>query len=464
MVGESENSIGFCFCYERRDKALYEELSKHLTVLSQQYQIASWHVGEIKAGMEWQEETTNHLKTADVILLLISADFLASENPLSVNMRQALERHAHNEAVVIPILLRPADVEGTFISKLQALPDDGVPVTRWGDRDEAFCNIVGGIRKMLKPLAKRQKPDLHSANNSTSEQASTPSNKRIVRDRVHDTIPPAFHFNAPLTSPDELYGRKRESRTLLDRISKDAATSIVGPRRIGKTWLMQYIKLLISKELGTRFLISYIDATSPRCDTIAGFVAFALEEMGIAGPLARAEPDLAHMEQVVRHLRKSGSVPVLCIDEFEGLIHEEAFDLCFFIKLRAIAQAGLVLVTASRHPLTEVVSSALKTSPFFNIFEKLTLEPFSLLEAQAFVDMKSKKAHFSDRECEHLLHYGQTGTQQWQPARLQLAGSLLQGDKMLAEQEDPQYYRPEDQDYWDDFKKRLEDRYQEMGL
>ena len=190
-----------------------------------------------------------------------------------------------------------------------------------------------------------------------------------------------------------------------------------------------------------------------------------MDEMGMGGPLARAEPDLDYLHQVVRYLRSNGFTPILCVDEFEGLLHEETFDLRFFNRLRAIAQDRLVLVTASNDPLNEVISSALKTSPFFNISERLTLEPFSLQEAQTFVNTKSKEAHFSDQECELLLHYGQqTGTQQWQPARLQLAGSLLQGDKMLAEQEDPQYYQPEDADYRTNFEKRLEDKYQEMGL
>jgi hypothetical protein len=252
--------------------------------------------------------------------------------------------------------------------------------------------------------------------------------------------------------------------TLLDRIFKDSATSIVGPRRIGKTWLMQYIKLVAPTQLGTRFRIAYIDATSPRCGTIAGFVGVALEEVGMVDSLAHGTLDLAHMERAVKHMRASGYAPVLCIDEFEGLTNEETFDLRFFTNLRAIAQAGLVLVVASKHPLTQLMSSTLKTSPFFNIFKKLTLGPFSKQEAEVFVNMKSKEACFSDRERELLQHYGQTAEQEWLPARLQLVGTLLQEEKMLAMQEDPPYYCPDDPDYWKDFEKRLEDNCQEMGL
>src|SRR5207248_8121273 len=102
---------------------------------------------------------------------------------------------------------------------------------------------------------------------------------------------------------------------------------------------------------------------------------------------------------VVKNLKEQGYTPVLCIDEFEGLINEEVFDLRFFTNLRSIAQNdGLALVVASKHSLRDLVSSTLKTSPFFNIFEKLILRPFSLKEAEMFVNAKSQLAGFDDQE------------------------------------------------------------------
>jgi hypothetical protein len=273
-----------------------------------------------------------------------------------------------------------------------------------------------------------------------------------------------FLFNAPLNDPNEFYGRRRESKALLDRTYKNSATSIVGPRRIGKTWLMQYMKLVAPTQFGSRFRVAYVDATSPRCATVAGFVSVALEELGIhnSHPPQRVL-DLAYMERIVKNLKEQGYTLVLCIDEFEGLTNEDTFDLRFFTGLRAIAQTGLALVVASKRSLIDLVSSTLKTSPFFNIFEKLTLKPFSFKEAKMFVNAKSQLAGFDAQERDYLLAYGQVEEQSWPPARLQLVGTLLLEEKNLAQQEDPDYYRPADPAYWRDFEKRLEEKYQEVG-
>src|SRR5579859_2464769 len=126
MAGESEKSIALYYCYSHKDRALHEALEHHLIALLQD-KVTSWHAGEIKAGMEWRKEIADHLRTADVILLLVSANFLASKDVYLGETRQALARHEHNEALVIPILLRPVDLEGTPLSQLSALPSNHKP-------------------------------------------------------------------------------------------------------------------------------------------------------------------------------------------------------------------------------------------------------------------------------------------------------------------------------------------------
>src|ERR1700730_10213101 len=93
---------------------------------------------------------------------------------------------------------------------------------------------------------------------------------------------PVFLFNESLPEASELYGRKRERATLLSRTRRKASTSIIGPRRIGKTWLLQYLQLVASEELGSRFRVAFLDGMSPRCKTVTGFVAEALSKLGLA--------------------------------------------------------------------------------------------------------------------------------------------------------------------------------------
>jgi len=152
MPTESAKSLKLFYCYAREDKALRDELDKHLSGLKREYQITSWSDGKIIPGAEWQKEIDAQLNTANIILLLISAHFMASDYCYGIEMKRALERHEAGTACVIPIILRPVYWENAPFSKLQVLPTDAKPVSRWRDRDEAFRNIAMGIGNAIKDL------------------------------------------------------------------------------------------------------------------------------------------------------------------------------------------------------------------------------------------------------------------------------------------------------------------------
>ncbi len=287
----------------------------------------------------------------------------------------------------------------------------------------------------------------------------TLDNQDVIADSYQLTQS-VFHFNVPLPNPNEFYGRRIERNTLLDRTYKKASTSIVGSRKMGKTWLITYLIMVAPSQLGSRFRIAYIDATSPSCATISGFTTLVLEELGLGdGASVQANEGLAPLERAVRDMKVKNQVPVLCIDEFEGFKKIDAFNLNFLKGLRAIAQVGLVLVIASKNSLIDIVGEDGNTSGFFNIFEQLSIGPFSLKEAEAFVQSKSNQAVFTIQERERLLEYGQTTEGHWPPIRLQLVGELLLEDKLQAEIDDMLYYQPEDTLYWQMFKERLEEKY-----
>ena len=267
-----------------------------------------------------------------------------------------------------------------------------------------------------------------------------------------------FHFNAPLADIAEFYGRVSIRTTLISRTRKSASSSIVGPRRIGKTWLINYLRLVIAQNPGLNFRLGYLDATAPSCATVSGFTSSAIEALGNAG-IESASLGLEMLEKVVKNLRLRNIFPVLCIDEFEGLCNPH-FGFSFFTELRAIEQAGLVLILASKQPVNTLVSDQVKSSPFFNIFETLILQPFDFEEAQRFIKIKGTQAKFTEQEKKYVLEYGQKDGQFWPPLRLQLAGKMLLEDKNTSVSSDPRYYRPNNLDYWRDFEKRLEGKYQ----
>jgi serine/threonine protein kinase len=306
----------------------------------------------------------------------------------------------------------------------------------------------------------------HRANDSGTimqdQEVDTGGERLAVSDRTPLQAQPnsVFQFNEQLTDPGQFYGRARERETLLNRSSKGASTSIVGPRRIGKTWLMGYLRLIAPSVLGLRCRIGYLDATLASCATVAGFTARAMEELGVAHLISDSTHiGLTTLEKALQDLKSNNQIALLCIDEFEGLGKRQEFTLDFFTSLRAMTQIGLGLVVASRSPLIDIVGDIGKTSGFFNVFEQLTLEPFSLEEAQAFVQAKGHQAGFTDHERNCLLKYGQVEKDQWPPIRLQLVGKMLLEDKTLARKEGSHYYRPNDPGYWQKFEQRLEEKY-----
>ncbi len=139
--------------YAHKDKELRNALDVHLSNLKRQNLIRSWYDGDILPGSEWRKEIEKNLENAQIILLLISADFIHSDFCYSIEMNRALERHQLNEARVIPILLRPVDYEGTPFAELEMLPEGAKPIARWSDRDEAYSNVARGIRRTIENLA-----------------------------------------------------------------------------------------------------------------------------------------------------------------------------------------------------------------------------------------------------------------------------------------------------------------------
>ncbi|MCC5670462.1 toll/interleukin-1 receptor domain-containing protein [Nostoc sp. CHAB 5784] len=146
------SSFEVFFSYSHRDKELRDKLANHLSSLKREHVISTWHDRDINAGSEWAREIDGHLNSAQIILLLISADFIASEYCFDIEMKRAMERHEAGEACVIPIILRPADWAGTPFKKLKVLPEDGKPITTWDNLDAAFLDVTQGIRKVVEKM------------------------------------------------------------------------------------------------------------------------------------------------------------------------------------------------------------------------------------------------------------------------------------------------------------------------
>jgi len=135
--------------YSHKDKILKESLENHLSVLKRNNIIESWSDKEIMPGQDRNKAIDENLKSADIIILLVSSDFLASDYCFDNEVKSAVERHESGEVTVIPVILRYCDWKGTPFEKLQALPQDARPITDWEDKDKALQNITNEIKKII---------------------------------------------------------------------------------------------------------------------------------------------------------------------------------------------------------------------------------------------------------------------------------------------------------------------------
>lgn len=152
METKATKAIKIFYSYAHEDKQLRDKLEKHFTPLRRQGYIAEWHDQAIPAGALWESEIDTHLDTADIILLLVSSDFIASNYCWSIQMEHALERHKAGNCRIVPIILRPIGWKSTPLGDLQVLPRGGQSITKWPDQDEALENVAEGLREIVTTL------------------------------------------------------------------------------------------------------------------------------------------------------------------------------------------------------------------------------------------------------------------------------------------------------------------------
>jgi cellulose biosynthesis protein BcsQ len=346
-------SRGACIflSYSSADIQLRDELVLHLLTLQRQGLIQAWHERQILAGEEWQKEIDLHIEEADIILLLISADYIACDYPYGIEVRRALERHANGTACVIPVILRPVDWQSVPFSKLQALPKNAKPVTSWSNREEAFLSVAQGIRAVVRQLA---------------ENSS----------RVNP-----FDYGTPVP-PERFYGRHRVIADVKNRIGAISAQciNIVGLQGSGKTSLFRYIQerseVFCQRE--QKPLIVTLDLQDKKFHTPEGILEGLRRGItkltGTEPWLRNDNDDPFEVEDGLQALCDRGYRLIVMLDEFEriGARLEEFQD--WGEDWRAKASAGLLtMVIASIRPLGEIYNPLGLTSPFGNIFSTTIL-------------------------------------------------------------------------------------------
>lgn len=231
------------FSYSHKDEALRDQLETHLVQLQHQGLIDSWHDRRILPGDQFAQAIDGALEASDIILLLVSADFLASKYCYSIEMVKAMERHEAGYARVIPVILRDCDWHTAPFGKLTALPADGRPIRSWPDIDQAFAAVAREVRKAVEAKSSPRERGVAAAATSQARMAHSPaaqsapvvrsSNLRVKKTFTeHDKdefLREAFEhlarfFAASLTALEE---RNGDIKTAFDRIDSRRFSAVI---------------------------------------------------------------------------------------------------------------------------------------------------------------------------------------------------------------------------------------------
>lgn len=160
--------------YSHKDEAFKEALDTHLTMLKRSDKIATWNDRAILAGTEWDDEIKEQLEQAHIIILLVSANFLASKYIWENELTLAMEWHKKKEVRIVPVFIKPCDWKDAPFGSVQGLPRDAKPVGN-PDNDEAWVGVAKGIRDLVDDLLQKGFPEKKT---STTTTISTPLSTR----------------------------------------------------------------------------------------------------------------------------------------------------------------------------------------------------------------------------------------------------------------------------------------------
>jgi hypothetical protein len=227
------------FSYSHEDEELRNRVEKHLAMLKHEGLLQTWHDRRLAAGSDLDQGISQNLEAADVILLLVSADFLASPYCYSREMARAMERHHAGQAVVVPVIVKPCDWHRAPFGKLLAVPRDGKAVTLWANHEEAFADVAVHLRTLLEkkfgPVTSVTPKATGDSRLSGAASSGTPrsSNLRLKKEftqRDHDVfLHESFEFFAQFFegSLAEMQQRNPGVETTYRRIDANAFTAVI---------------------------------------------------------------------------------------------------------------------------------------------------------------------------------------------------------------------------------------------
>ena len=367
-MGEAEKppAVEVFISYSHADEKLRQKLENHLALLRREGFVSVWHDRRIVPGEQWAAEIDAHLESAGIVLLLVSASFIASDYCWDVEVKRAVERHDAGDCRVIPVILSPCDWQSAPFGQIQGLPRDAKPITTWRNRDEAFTDVAKGIRRAVgphpRPLPETERGRPHPRPLSEAERGASPPSLVGKGDGGLGFTPAQI----PLP-PLDFTGRGEELAKLLTHIGEQGAaiSGLHGMGGVGKTALAQRFAVELAPRCPDGRLMVDLKGTEPQPLTPAGALAQVIRTYA---PEARLPDDVATLRGLYHAVLKGRQVLLLLdnardADQVADFVPPPAGCLLLVTSRHRFHLPGLYALDLDALPLADAVALLLRIAP-----------------------------------------------------------------------------------------------------
>ncbi len=291
--------------YSHKDADLLAQLHEHLSALQRQKLLDAWTDKEIHAGGVIDDYVDQQLEQAQIYLLLVSSAFIQSNYCFEKEFARACERQRAGDAVIVPIIIRECDWDIHELRQFKALPEDGKAVMsrHWHNSDEAFANVVVGLRALIQAgtftKPKQQKAAKSAKERFVPDERHITEDQRVELRKIADEIVDRLTARAASDSDAELQKKKGRNFGILWSQFNKHFNTIDGLHSLlrehfddAKSWLLQY-RASKNKNYKRINPQKYRNTLTKPIYTLAGklgwtdaeLYAFASEKLGFATPI-----------------------------------------------------------------------------------------------------------------------------------------------------------------------------------
>lgn len=216
---------GVFISYSQHDEPMMRQLVAHLSMLEADL----WPDRMLVGGERWAETLDDRLNTAEIVLLLVSHNFLSSNFCMKVELTRALERERKGETKIIPVIISDCDWENAPFNQFQILPTNRKAIESWEKQNEAFKDVVKGIRQKIAEIQPRPESPVQAVWQPPNQDRPYLCDRSDQEDVLKDAL--VQHQQSKNTRPIVcfVHGEEREAHDkFLERVNGNLLPILLG--------------------------------------------------------------------------------------------------------------------------------------------------------------------------------------------------------------------------------------------